>query len=160
MCLLAMCMSYLKKCLDLLPFFWLGSLFFCYWAAWTFCIFWRLILCQLLHLPFSPILRVVFSSSSLFSLLWQKILSLIRPHLFIFVFSFHYSQRWIKENLGCDLCQRMFCLCFTLKSVVVSGLTFRSLIYFEFIFVCDVRKCSNFILLYLHIAEKFSHHHL
>ena len=51
-------------------------------------------------------------------------------------------------------------LCFTLKSVVVSGLTFRSLIYFEFIFVCDVRKCSNFIILHLYIAEEFSHHHL
>ena len=26
--------------------------------------------------------------------------------------------------------------------VIVSGLTFRSLIHFEFIFVCGVRKCS------------------
>ena len=33
---------------------------------------------------------------------------------------------------------------------MVSGLTFRSLIHFEFVFVCDVRKCSNFIL--LHVA--------
>ena len=31
------------------------------------------------------------------------------------------------------------------KSFKVSGLTFRSLIYFEFIFVYDVGKCSNFI---------------
>ena len=30
-------------------------------------------------------------------------------------------------------------------SFIVSGLTFRSLIHFEFIFVCGVRKCSNFI---------------
>ena len=30
----------------------------------------------------------------------QNILSLIRTHLFIFVFSLHYSQRWIKENLA------------------------------------------------------------
>ena len=34
---------------------------------------------------------------------------------------------------------------------------FRSLIHFEFIFVCHVRKCSNFIL--LHVAVQFPHHH-
>ena len=33
------------------------------------------------------------------------------------------------------------------KSFIVSGLTFRSLIHFEFIFVYGVRKCSSFILL-------------
>ena len=69
MCVLVICVSYLKKCLDL-PFFWLGSLFFCYWGAWIAYIFWRLILCQLLRLQlFSPILRVVFSSCLLFPLL-------------------------------------------------------------------------------------------
>ena len=39
---------------------------------------------------------------------------------------------------------------FSSKSFIVSGLTFRSLIHFEFIFVCGVRKCFNFIL--LHVA--------
>jgi len=38
---------------------------------------------------------------------------------------------------------------FSSKSFIVSGLTVRSLIHFEFIFVCGV-KCSNFIL--LHVA--------
>ena len=37
----------------------------------------------------------------------------------------------------------VFCL-FSSKSFIVSGLTFRILIYFEFIFVYGVRKCSNF----------------
>ena len=36
---------------------------------------------------------------------------------------------------------------FSSRSFIVSGLTFRSLIHFEFIFVYDVRKCSGFILL-------------
>ena len=47
---------------------------------------------------------------------------------------------------------------FPYKSFIVSGLTFRSLIHFEFIFVYGVRKCSNFIL--LHVAVQFSQHHL
>ena len=36
---------------------------------------------------------------------------------------------------------------FSSRSFIVSGLTFRSLIHFEFIFVYGVRKCSSFILL-------------
>ena len=55
-----------------------------------------------------------------------------------------------------DLYHRVFC--FPLKSFTVSGLTFRSLIHFEFIFVYGVRKFSNFVL--LHIAVQFSQHHL
>ena len=35
---------------------------------------------------------------------------------------------------------------FSFRSFIVSGLTFRSLIHFEFIFVYGVRKCCNFIL--------------
>ena len=42
---------------------------------------------------------------------------------------------------------------FSSKSFIVSGLTCRSLIHFEFIFVCGVRKSSNFIL--LHVAGVF-----
>jgi len=38
---------------------------------------------------------------------------------------------------------------FSSKSFIVSGLTFRSLIHFEVIFVYGVRKCSNFILLHV-----------
>ena len=43
---------------------------------------------------------------------------------------------------------------FSSKSFKVSGLTFRSLIHF--IFVYGVMKCSNFILLY--VAVQFSQH--
>ena len=34
---------------------------------------------------------------------------------------------------------------FSSNCLKVSSITFRSLIHFEFIFVYDVRKCSNFI---------------
>ena len=47
---------------------------------------------------------------------------------------------------------------FSSKSAIVSGLTFRSLIHFEFIFVYGVSNCSNFIL--LHTAVQFSQHYL
>ena len=42
---------------------------------------------------------------------------------------------------------------FPSKGFIVSGLTFRSLMHFEFIFVFDVRKCCNFFL--LHVAVQF-----
>ena len=35
---------------------------------------------------------------------------------------------------------------FPSKGFIISGLTFRSLVHFEFIFVYGVRKCSNIIL--------------
>ena len=44
------------------------------------------------------------------------------------------------------------------KTFIVSGITFRSLIHFEFIFVYGVRKCFNFIL--LHVAVQFSQNYL
>ena len=74
MCLLAIrvCLLWRNVSLGLPPIFGLG-LFFWYWAAWADCIFWRLILCQLLHLQiFSSILRVVFSSCLWFPLLCKS----------------------------------------------------------------------------------------
>jgi len=47
---------------------------------------------------------------------------------------------------------------FSYKSFIVPGLTFRSLIHFEFIFMYCVRECSDFIL--VHVAVQFSQHHL
>ena len=47
---------------------------------------------------------------------------------------------------------------FSSRSFIVYGLTFLSLIYFEFIFVYGFRKCSSFIL--LQVVDQFSQHHL
>ena len=47
---------------------------------------------------------------------------------------------------------------FSSRSFIVSGLTFRSLIHFEFISVYGVGKCSSFIL--LQVVDQFSQHHL
>ena len=47
---------------------------------------------------------------------------------------------------------------FSSRSLIVSCLTFRSLIHCEFIFVYGIRKCSSFIL--LQVVDQFSQHHL
>ena len=75
----------------------------------------------------------------------QKLLSLIRFHLFIF----------ISITLGSG--SKIIMLCFMSKSIlpvffsksfIVSGLTFKPEIHFKFIFTYGVRKCSNFIVLH------------
>ena len=47
---------------------------------------------------------------------------------------------------------------FSFRSFMVSCLIFRSLNHFEFIFVCGVRECSNFID--LRVAVQLSQQHL
>ena len=47
---------------------------------------------------------------------------------------------------------------FSSQTLMVSGVTFRSLIHFEFIFVYGVRGCSNFIR--LHVAVQFFQRHV
>ena len=43
---------------------------------------------------------------------------------------------------------------FSCKNFIVSGLIFKSLAHFEFIFGCGIRKCYSFFL--LHVAIQFS----
>ena len=69
---------------------------------------------------------------------------------------FHYSRRWVIEDLVVIYVIE-FSAYVSFRSFIVSGLTFRSLIHFVFIFVCGVRKWSNFIL--LHVTVQFSLHH-
>uniref|UniRef100_A0A8D1CQT3 Uncharacterized protein n=2 Tax=Sus scrofa TaxID=9823 RepID=A0A8D1CQT3_PIG len=86
----------------------------------------------------------------------QNLLSLIRSHLFIFVFIvIILGDGYEKMLLSFMLMGGLF---FPLESFIVSGLIFRSLIHFQFIFVYGIRECSNFILLY--VAVQFSQHHL
>ena len=63
-CWPSVCLLWRNVCLGLPLRFWLGCLFFWYWAA---CTFWRIILCHLFHLQlFFPILKGVFKSWLLF----------------------------------------------------------------------------------------------
>ena len=77
----------------------------------------------------------------------QKLLSLIRSHLFIFAFVSITLEDKSKKIL---LSYVKECSAYVFfRSFIVSGLKFRSLIHFEFIFVYDVRECSNFTLLHV-----------
>ena len=87
----------------------------------------------------------------------QKLLSFIRFDLFIFAFILITLGGGSKKILLLFM-SKSFLPTFSSKSFILSGLIFKSLIYFEFIFVHGVRECSNFIL--LHVPVQFSQHHL
>ena len=86
----------------------------------------------------------------------QKLLSIIRSHLFIFVI-FIYLGGGSKKILLQFMSKSVLPMVSS-KSFIVSILTFRFLIHFESIFVYGVRECSNFIT--LHVAVQFAQHHL
>ena len=107
---------------------------------------------------------IIFSHSEgcLFTLLIvsfvvQKLLILIRSHLFIFAFISNILGGWL-ERILLGFMSESFLPMFSSRSFIVSGLIFRSLIHFEFIFVYGVRKCSSFVL--LQVVDQFSQHHL
>ena len=106
-------------------------------------------------LEINPFLVVSFaiifshSESCLFTLLIvffpvQK-LKFNQVPLVYFCFYFHYSRRWVIEDLV--LIYIIKCFMFSSKSFIVSDLTCWSLIHFEFIFLYGVRKCSNLAIL-------------
>ena len=64
----------------------------------------------------------------------QNLLSLIRSHLFIFVFIFITLGGGSKKLLLRFMSKSVLSI-FSSKSFIMSGLTFRSLIHFEFTFV-------------------------
>ena len=148
---LAIHMPSLEKCVFRSAHF---LIFFLYWAVGGVCTFWRLTSCQLLHLQISQIQWVIFLFMVSFAV--QKLLSLIRFQLFIFVFIV-ITLGGGSEKILLQFMSESILPMFSSKSFIVSVLIFRSLIHFEFIFVYDVRECSNFIL--LHVATQFSQHH-
>ena len=87
--------------------------------------------------------KLAYSEGCLFTLLIvsfvvQKLLILIRSHLFSFCFCFQYSGRWIIENPAVIYVGECLPI-FSSRSFIVSGCTFRYLVHFEFIFLYDVR---------------------
>ena len=110
-------------------------------------VFLRLIPCQLLCLLlFSLILNMSFHLAYSFLRCAKAFKFNYVPFgflfvcLFVFCFYFHYSGRWVIEDP--DVIYVRECSPLPLlssRSFIVSGITFRSLIHIEFIFVFGVR---------------------
>ena len=106
--------------LFLLPMSWLGCLVFCCWVVWAVCIFWKLSLCR------SPYLQIFFSYSwvvflFMVSFTVQKLLSLIRSHLFIFAFVSNALGNWPKKTSVWFMSENVFAASSS-RSVTVSCL--------------------------------------
>ena len=87
----------------------------------------------------------------------QKVIRLIRSHLFSFAFISIALGDWLKKTLVWFMSENVLPM-FSCRSFMVSCLILKSLSHFEFIFVYGVRVCYNFID--LHAAVQPSQYHL
>ena len=128
-------MSSLEKCLfSSLAHFFIGSFIFLELSCRS-----RLCIFEINPLSVASF-AIIFSHSEgylftllIVSIIVQKLLSLIRSHLFIFAFISNIPGGGSKRILLWFMLESVLPM-FSSRSFIVSGFTFRSLIHFEFIF--------------------------
>ena len=107
------------------------------------------------YLPFWGLSFHLYGFIFMVSFVVKKLLN-INSSICLFLFYFHFSRNWVKKYLAVIYIKEFSACEFSSLNFIMSGLTVRSLIHFEFIFLYNVRQCSNFILLYV----QFSQYHL
>ena len=93
----------------------------------------------------------------LFPSLCKSLLVSCSPICLFFLLFLLLEETYPKKILLRPMSKRVQ-LIFSSRSFMTSGLTFKSLIHFKFIFVYGVRRWSRVIL--LHVAVQFSQYHL
>ena len=109
--------------------FWILTPYPMYWRIWSLILWLLFLFCW-------------------FPLLCKDFLAWCVPFVYLFSF-FPLPEEIYQQKILLQAITEILLSMFSSRIFMVSGLTFKSLIHFEFILVCDIRRYCNFIFLYI-----------